>query len=152
YDTAEETFFTYYEDQASELIDHRERADLVVGFNIVRFDYEVLRAYSPVDFSILPTFDILQDIYRRLGFRLPLSELVRHTLGRDKTGDGLQSLAWFKEGRLDLVTEYCTDDVALTRDLFLHGLTQGHLRFEREGTGVVQIPVDWSLEEMLAIK
>ncbi|MDA2917537.1 hypothetical protein MYX64_11995, partial [Nitrospinae bacterium AH_259_B05_G02_I21] len=80
------------------------------------------------------------------------AELVRHTLGRDKTADGLQSLAWFKEGRLDLVTEYCTDDVALTRDLFLHGLNQGHLRFEREGTGVMQIPVDWSLEEMLAIK
>ncbi|MDV2504531.1 MAG: DEAD/DEAH box helicase [bacterium] len=152
YDTAEEAFFTYYEDQASELIDHLERADLVVGFNIVRFDYEVLRAYSPVDFSTFLTFDILQDIYRRLGFRLPLAELVRHTLGRDKTADGLQSLAWFKEGRLDLVTEYCTDDVALTRDLFLHGLNQGHLRFEREGAGVVQILVDWSLEEMLAIK
>ncbi|MFQ5893779.1 MAG: Zn-binding domain-containing protein, partial [Nitrospinota bacterium] len=150
YDSVEEKFFTYYEDQASELIAHLQRADLVVGFNIVRFDYEVLKAYAPVDFSTVPTFDMLQDLYGRLGFRLPLANLVRHTLGRDKTADGLQSLAWFKEGRLDLVTAYCTDDVALTRGLFLHGLTQGHLCFERQGAGVVQLPVAWNLEELLA--
>lgn len=150
YDTAEEEFFTYYEDQASELIAHLKKADLVVGFNIVHFDYEVLKVYTPLDFSTFHTFDILQDLYRRLGFRLPLAELVRHTLGQDKTADGLQSLAWFKEGRLDLVTSYCTDDVALTRDLFLHGLTHGHLRFERKDAGVVELPVDWKLEQLLA--
>jgi DEAD/DEAH box helicase domain-containing protein len=150
YDTLEEAFFTYYEDQVDELIAHLQRADLIVGFNVLRFDYEVLKAYTPVDLTRLPTFDLLQDLYQRLGFRLSLAHLVRHTLGRQKTADGLQSLAWFKEGRLDLVTAYCKDDVALTRDLFEHGLREGHLCFEREGAGVVQLPVDWNLERILS--
>jgi DEAD/DEAH box helicase domain-containing protein len=150
YDTAEEAFFTYYEDQALELVSHLKRADLVVGFNIIRFDYEVLKAYTTEDLRRLPAFDILQDIYRRLGFRLSLGHLVEHTLGKEKTADGLQSLEWFKEGRLDLVTSYCTDDVALTRDLFYYGLEHRHLLFERQGAGRVQMSVDWDLERMMA--
>ena len=35
-----------------------------MGFNNERFDYEVLKAYTPFDFRKLPTFDLLQEIYQ----------------------------------------------------------------------------------------
>jgi methionyl aminopeptidase len=65
-----------------------------------RFDYGVLRAYSHRSFAELPTFDLLEDVHRKLGRRLSLNHLATHTLGRGKSGDGLQSLVWWKEGRL----------------------------------------------------
>jgi branched-chain amino acid transport system substrate-binding protein len=67
-------------------------ADLIIGFNIKGFDYRVLGAYTERDLGRLPTFDMLEDIHRRLGFRLGLDHLARETLGTGKTADGLQAV------------------------------------------------------------
>ncbi|MFN8404835.1 MAG: hypothetical protein U0V48_14950 [Anaerolineales bacterium] len=46
-------------------------ADRVIGFNILNFDYEVLKPYAPNgDLRSVTRADMLQDIYRTLGFRL----------------------------------------------------------------------------------
>ena len=42
-------------------------ADLVIGFNIRRFDYKVLRGYTDSDLSHLITFDILDAIQQASG-------------------------------------------------------------------------------------
>ena len=93
-------------------------ADLVVGFNVRGFDYQVLRGYTETDPGALPTFDLLDAIRDRIGFRLPLGHLAEENLGVAKGADGLQSLAWWKEGRVDEIENYCRRDVELLRDLF----------------------------------
>ena len=40
-----------------------QKADLVVGFNVIGFDYTVLRGYSKFDFKTLNTLDILREIH-----------------------------------------------------------------------------------------
>jgi DEAD/DEAH box helicase domain-containing protein len=127
FDSAENRFFSYREDEVDALLKHLEKADLVVGFNIKRFDYSVLRAYTGKDLKTLSTFDILEDLYRRLGFRLGLDHLAAETLNQKKSGDGLQALEWFKKGEMEKLTEYCRHDVEITRDLFEYGLKNGHL-------------------------
>ena len=48
-------------------------ADRVIGFNIISFDYEVLKPYAPNEnFRTFRSTDMLQDIYRTLNFRLSL--------------------------------------------------------------------------------
>jgi hypothetical protein len=84
----------------------------VIGFNAHRFDYRVLRGYDARDLSRLPTFDLLDAIHERLGFRLPLGHLGQETLGVPKTADGLQSLQWFKRGATKRCA-YCQQDVAI---------------------------------------
>ena len=53
------------------------------------------------------------------------------------------ALAWWKEGRLDLITEYCRQDVAVTRDLYLHGREHGHVLFSNKAGQKVRLPVEW---------
>jgi DEAD/DEAH box helicase domain-containing protein len=67
----------------------------------------------------------------------------------EKTADGLQSLQWFKEGKIAEVTAYCQKDVEITRDLFLFGLANRHLLFETKQGQRVRLPVDWSLSQIL---
>lgn len=67
YSTARGGFAYYTEDSVSALMDDRARADLVVGFNILRFDYTVLRPYTNRDLSQLPSLDILVELQRHLG-------------------------------------------------------------------------------------
>jgi DEAD/DEAH box helicase domain-containing protein len=138
-------FVTYGESQVRDLADALRQATLVVGFNIKRFDYGVLSGYTGEDYSrTLPTFDLLEDVHHRLGFRVGLGQLARDTLGADKSADGLQSLEWVKQGRLDLVEEYCRHDVEILRDLYLHGRREGCLHYHDRRRDVrLRLAVDW---------
>ena len=134
----------YREEEISSLIEALEAAELVVGFNIERFDYKVLAGYTGVDYRHrLPTLDLLQEIHERLGFRLSLNHVAQETLGVEKSADGLQSLEWVKEGRLDLVEEYCRKDVEILRDLYLFGRRVGHVCYQDRQGRKVKLPVDW---------
>ena len=74
-------FRTFSEAQLPELLAALREADLVVGFNVRRFDYRVLRGYTDEDLTKLPTFDLLDAIHSRLGFRVALGHLAEETLG-----------------------------------------------------------------------
>jgi DEAD/DEAH box helicase domain-containing protein len=143
YDSKEDTFIEYLEDHIVRLIEDLQKVDLIVGFNIKRFDYLVLKGYSGFDFSTLNTLDILEDIHKHLGFRLSLAHLAQETLGATKQVDGLQALKWWKEGRIRDIVDYCKIDVQLTRDLYLFGRQNGYLIFSNRDQKRVRIPVNW---------
>jgi DEAD/DEAH box helicase domain-containing protein len=149
FDSREDVFHVFREDRVHELIDKLKTADLIVGFNITDFDYNVLKGYSSFRLAQLPTFDILQEISQQLGYRLSLNHLAHKTLNRAKTADGLQSLQWFKEGKIDEVIAYCKKDVEITKDLFLFGLANGYLLFETKASQLVRLPVEWNLSRIL---
>ena len=136
-------FETFFEPRAGDLAATLKAAGLVVGFNSRRFDYTVLSGYTGEDYSrTLPTLDLLDTMVERLGRRVSLDHLTKETLGAGKTADGLQSLQWVKEGRFDLIEEYCRRDVELLRDLYLFGRREGYV-WIADRTGRVQVPVDW---------
>ncbi len=152
WDSLDSCFYTYQESEVDDLIKKLKSADLIVGFNLLRFDYQVLSAYSDFDFSLLPTFDIFLDLYQRLGSRLSLSHLAEHTLKVKKLGNGLDSLRWVKEGKFDLVEEYCRKDVEITRDLFYFGLKNGYLIFQDRDGELLKVSLDWSIEKLISQK
>jgi len=150
FDSLEDRFYIFTKDQIDNLLEHLARADLVIGFNLKRFDYTVLEAYTCKDLHEIPTFDILENIYNRLGFRLSLDHLVKETLSKGKSADGLQALEWFKAGEIEKLTEYCKQDVLLTRDLFLHGLEKGYLVYRNKKENErVRLLVEWDLNRMI---
>ena len=137
-------FEVFPEERVGELAELLGSATLVVGFNVKRFDYRVLSGYTGVDYArMLPTLDLLEEVHRRIGFRVGLDHLARETLGAEKSGDGLECLEWVRQGRLDLVESYCRNDVELTRDLYLHGRREGCVYFRHQERGRVRLPVDW---------
>jgi DEAD/DEAH box helicase domain-containing protein len=149
HDSLEQRFTTFFEGEVAQLLERLACADLVIGFNVRRFDYRVLRGYTDDDLSSLPTFDLLDEIHARLGFRLSLAHLGEETLGESKSADGLQALEWWKEGRIDEIEEYCRRDVALLRDLFHHAHEHGHLLFRSRRGGRVRVPLRFSVDELV---
>ncbi len=134
----------YREGDVQALIIALLSADLVVGFNLKRFDYSVLEAYAaPGTFRRVPTVDMLECIHEALGFRIKLADLGRATLGYTKSADGLQSLAWYKEGRLDLIEEYCRRDVQVTAELFRYGRENGYLLYSDHQGRPMRVPACW---------
>jgi len=93
---------------------------------------------------------MLQDIYSRLGYRLSLDHLMKETLDRAKTADGIQAVEWFKRGEMDKLLQYCREDVKGTRDLFLFGVTNGHLIYRNKQINKrVKLYVDWNIDSMV---
>ncbi len=143
YDAGRQAYLEFLEDQVDDLLAAMRELDLVVGFNTTRFDYRVLSRYTDFDFRRLPSLDILEEVRNRLGYRLSLDHLARASLGAGKSGDGLQALRWWKEGRISEIIAYCRSDVRITRELFLLGRRQGHLLFHNKAGQAVRVPVDW---------
>lgn len=112
---------SWTEDNVKFLIERIEKAEQVITFNGIRFDYEVLRPYGLMPEIIYPvSYDILKEITTALGHRLSLQNVATATLEEPKTGDGLQAVELWKEGRVMEVIRYCINDVDITRRLYLH--------------------------------
>lgn len=152
YETPSNTFHVYREEDVPGLISHLRELDLVVGFNISQFDYGVLKAYTPFDFNLLPSFDILQEISQKLGFRVSLSHLAEKTLGKPKGSDGIQAVKWFREGQWEQLIEYCKTDVVLTLDLFQHALEHGYLLYSDRQGRALRIPTPWDTMQIISEK
>lgn len=142
--TERNDFAVYWEKDAAALVAELKAADRVIGFNILHFDYQVLKPYAPnVNFRSFRSVDMLQDIQRILNFRLSLDSIARATLGSTKTADGLQSVQWFREGELEKVAEYCKSDVDITRRVHEFGREHGFVYYYSRLGSKLKVPVNW---------
>ncbi|MBN1356212.1 DEAD/DEAH box helicase [bacterium] len=145
YDVRLDRFEFYREPDAGRLIKRLSNARVVIGFNILRFDYKVLAGYDP-GFTAPPhSLDILVEIQNRLGHRLSLNQLADATLDIHKSADGLQSLAWWKQGYLDKIARYCRQDVEITCRIYMFGVQNGYILYHHRRGIKVKIPVEWEL-------
>jgi DEAD/DEAH box helicase domain-containing protein len=140
YSTATVSFRHFTETQVDDLL---KAADLVVGFNVLGFDYEVLRAYRNDLPNRRTTVDMLDHIYSRLGYRVSLDNLAGATLGISKSADGLQAVRWYKEGRIQEILEYCQQDVEVTRQLYESGQKNKHVKFRDGRYRTQMVAVNW---------
>jgi DEAD/DEAH box helicase domain-containing protein len=146
YSTAESSYHIYQEHEVDDLIRELQRADLVVGFNLIRFDYTVLQAYSLFDFSQVPTLDLMLDIEAVLGHRLGLDAIAEASLGINKTAVGTDALKWWKEGRIREIAEYCCYDVKATKMVHEFGAREEKVFYVQSKTRLRrEIPVKWSV-------
>src|SRR3989344_3438318 len=127
-DTGE--YSSYFKEDLHTLWPILERADQLIGFNSDTFDIPLLNRYYPGDLAHIPSLDLLVEVQKVLGRRIRLQSLAEATLGRGKSGDGLKAGEWWREGKKDLVREYCIDDVRLTRELYDYAMKHGKLKYK----------------------
>jgi DEAD/DEAH box helicase domain-containing protein len=143
YSTARGGYAIYGEPQVDDLITELQRADLVVGFNHIGFDYQVLHGYTPLDLRQIPSLDMLIEIQNTLNHRLKLDSIAHATFGVEKIADGLQALDWFKEGRLADIAEYCCFDVKITKLVHEYGVAHKKLFYTNKFGDKLSVDVDW---------
>lgn len=151
YEAAANREQVYRVEELSELADVLRRAPRVVGFNLLGFDYAVLKsafaaasAGTPaLDPYTLPTVDLFDHLQRVLGFRPKLDDVARSTLGRGKSGTGLDAIRLYQEGKWEELAQYCLDDVRITRELYEHGLHHGSVKFPMRNGTTADVKATW---------
>lgn len=129
YEFATNQYLSFREEEFTQLFPRLEKASLLVGFNINKFDLPVLSPYYLGKMSQFKTLDILDEVEKVLGFRVALDDLARATLGVKKSGHGFLAIDYFRNGQWDKLIDYCLSDVRITRELYEYGLKNGKLYF-----------------------
>ena len=123
----------------------------IVGHNIKKFDLPILRdsldcwAAGEIMHKsktlIIDTSSLLRSI---IGHPVPLSDVVHHTLGRDKLMNSHDAPFEWRKGQYGKVAKYCLDDAKLSYDLWRHGQTEGLVKARSRDTGAVtEYEVNW---------
>lgn len=141
YDT--NTYTCFDEHQMKRLADILQKARLLIGFSINRFDVPVLEKYMPFNLTAIPRLDLLEEIEYAMGSRISLDLLAKHNLGTQKTHHGLEAVRLYKEGNMKELTDYCTKDVEITKNLYDLARRQKYLFIPDRFTGELKrVPLD----------
>ena len=144
YDYLTGEYASFEEKDMMKLDQRLQTADLLIGFNIRRFDMPVLQPYLFKKVDQFPVLDLLDDIEKARGHRASLDSVARATLKQGKTGDGAEALVLFKEGRMEELTKYCLDDVRLTKNIYEYGCREGKILFTSTWDfKTYEVPVNW---------
>ncbi len=143
HDSSTDELTGYYKDELHKAWPLFESADIIVGYNSDHFDIPILNKYYAGDLTKLKSVDLLKEVKEVLGRRLKLDNLAEATLGRKKTGHGLEAVEWWAAGLKEKVRDYCLADVKITSDLYEYAKKKGSVKY-RDYDGVREIKLDTS--------
>lgn len=139
----------YFKEDLGKLWPIIENSDMLVTFNGDHFDIPLLNKYYAGDLTQIKSLDLLVEIKKSLGRRIKLDDIATATLGESKSADGLQSIIWWRQGKIDEVVSYCKQDVAVTRKVYDFAMENGYLLYEKNGAKE-KIMIDTSTWEQVA--
>ena len=145
YSTALGEYKIFGEQQVQGLIDQLMKADLVIGFNHIHFDYEVLMGYTILQLKEqIPSLDLMIDLEEFIGHRPKLDAVAAASLGTGKTAVGTDAIKWWREGRIRDIAEYCCYDVKVTKLVHEYGIEHGFVKYQGRSNQHVEVPVKWT--------
>ncbi len=123
------TYETYEEHEMGKLSQILQQADRIIGFNIIGFDFAVLQPYLDFDIFKIPSLDLLVEIEKVLGHRISLETVAQATLGKGKSGTGLQAIQYWRAGKMEELKKYCLDDVKVTKEVYEYAKKNQSLKY-----------------------
>jgi DEAD/DEAH box helicase domain-containing protein len=153
HDSLTDTFSSYLEKDFGKLWPILEQADMLITWNGDHFDIPLLNKYYPGDLTKIKSLDLMKEAQKVLGRRLKLDTVGEATLGKNKTGHGLDAITWWRNGELEKLVSYCIEDVRLTRDLYDYAIKNKHLKYKDLG-GIRELkldPTNWEQAESSAM-
>lgn len=145
----------FLKDNLGELIDQMHSADLIVGFNHIGFDNNLLRGsgfklFPDVD---LPNYDILVESRKGLGWKpgdffprgCKLDNHLEAMFGKEsmKTGHGELAPVLWQQGKIGSVISYCIADVKRSCMVFENIWHHGWVKTLLHGQKTVSDPLNF---------
>lgn len=130
----------YSGDQVDQLAARLEEADVVVSFNGLTFDNNLLSAVLGRSIRIKANCDLMARVEAAIGKRPKLDALAEATLGEGKCGHGQHAPQLARAGRWAELHTYNIRDVMLTLRLFWFAKENGYLLWMLDGE-LLRIPI-----------
>ena len=156
YDYEKDQYGVFCQDNMDEFIELVAECDILVGFNSISFDNNVLSCVVPgltKEKLDAKSYDILVEIWKAAGlspeFKYPshigysLDAMVKaNDLASGKTGNGALAPVWYQTGQWGRLINYCLADIWLTKKLLDKIIRDGKLVSPKsKGTITLKSPV-----------
>lgn len=152
YDYDADRYRLFMEDNFDEFDKLVAAHDVIVGFNSIGFDNELIKAAreTPVLMEVgHKSYDILVEIWKGAGlgpkFEYPshmgfgLDACCKANFGTEKSGHGAVAPVDYQRGNYGRLVDYCLNDVVLTKQLMDRILERGEIVDPRDGASVLQV-------------
>lgn len=143
HDSETNSYYSYLQDELSQLWPLLEKADMLIGYNSDHFDIPLLNKYYPGDLRDIKSLDIMKEVRNSIGRRPKLDHIAEATLGIKKIGNGLDAIKWWKEGNIEKIRKYCLKDVEITKRVYDYAREHNNLLY-KQGNVIADIPLDTS--------
>lgn len=137
HDSLTDSYTSYLQEDFKKLWPILEQADMLITFNGNHFDIPLLNKYYSGDLTKIKSLDLLSEVKNSIGRRIKLDTLAEATLGRKKSGHGLEAITWWQNGEIDKIIKYCIEDVKITKELYDYALKNGILKYKDFGSGKI---------------
>ncbi|MEA2051576.1 MAG: hypothetical protein U9O90_01975, partial [Euryarchaeota archaeon] len=125
-----------------ELFNALESVDLIIGHNLLRFDYIVLSPYyssmGVVEKFQEKTFDTMKELEKVTGLWTGLEDLGQLNLRIHKSEDTLKIPEMWRDGKQDEVKAYLRTDLEITKGIYDYGKTRGELKYTPKDYGEIK--------------
>ena len=123
-------YTTFEENNINDLMPELFDSELIVGHNLIQFDFKVLEHYFPKDvmFKImLKSFDTMLEFDKFTGEAgwISLDDIAQRNFGMKKSEDSIKIPEMWRNGEKDKVKSYLLNDLKMTEQFYLLG-KKGH--------------------------
>lgn len=149
HDSETNEYTSYLQEDFGKLWPIIEKADVIITFNGDHFDLPILNKYYPGNLLNIKSLDLLKEVKKSLGHRIGLGVIAEATLGKGKSGHGLEAIEWWKKGEIEKIIKYCIDDVKVTKEIYEYALANKKLKY-KEGKQIIEFNIDttdWEQKE-----
>ncbi len=133
HDSLDDTYKSFTEANLKDLWPILEQSDMLITWNGDHFDIPLLNKYYAGDISKIKSLDLMKEVVKILGRRLKLDTVAQATLGKAKSGNGLEAIEWWLSGEVDKIIKYCIDDVRLTKEIYDYAIANSSLKYKDNG-------------------
>jgi len=133
HDSMDDAYKSFTEANLKDLWPILENSDMLITWNGDHFDIPLLNKYYPGDLTKIKSLDLMKEVVNVLGRRLKLDTVAQATLGKAKSGNGLEAIEWWLSGEIDKIIKYCIDDVRLTKEIYEYALANSSLKYKDNG-------------------
>lgn len=127
YDYETDQYRIFQHDEIGECIEFLHSSKMIIGFNNVGFDDNVMKARG-LKVGKVKSFDILREIWKAKGLDPDNTSPMTHggtgldrtstlTFGNRKSGQGAHAIKLWEERKVGELYSYCLNDVRLTKKL-----------------------------------
>ena len=134
HDSLDDTYKSFTEANMKDLWPILEHSDMIITWNGDHFDIPLLNKYYTGDLKKIKSLDLMKEVVNVLGRRLKLDTVAQASLGKAKSGNGLEAIEWWLAGEVDKIIKYCIDDVKLTKEVYEYAMANSSLKYKDNGT------------------
>ena len=117
----------YTESEIEACLDALDSAQMIIGYHLDKFVFPLLAGYRAIDRDRYHRLDMLDDVNRKIGRKVEISDLLYGTLEIKRAVDPMKLARQFQQGEIELVKQATAQMARDLAAIYHYGKEKGYV-------------------------